>query len=150
MKKMFLFCTICLIFTLSACGGEEANDDSKLGDNTQDVDENDDASNGETLESVKTTLVSAGYSLSQRDADGMAYFQENIINTPYGLSVTVTDLYVGYVDGSRWMELVELSSESEANAYAEALANAGEGHLIYQNGNVVMYTFSEETSALFE
>jgi len=149
MKKLFMICALLMVFTLAACGGEEANN-SDPEDNSKEVDNNDDSTTGESLDSVKDTLVNAGYSLEQRNADGMAYFQANIINEPYGLDVTVTDLYVGYLDGGSWIELVELSSESEAIAYSLALSNAGEGHLIYQTGRVVFYTFSEETYALFE
>lgn len=149
MKKMFLICLFCMVFTLSACGDDVENN-SDPDDPTKEVDNKDGSSTGESIDSVKDTLVSAGYSLEQRNADGMAYFEENIINEPYGLAVTVTDLYVGYLDGGSWIELVELSTESEAIAYSLALSNAGEGHLIYQTGRVVFYTFAEETYALFE
>jgi|GEM_PF-1874303 len=149
MKKMFLICALLLGFTLAACS-EEGDTTNDPGDDTKEVDNNDDATTGESIDSVKDTLVSAGYSLEQRNADGMAYFEENIINEPYGLAVTVTDLYVGYLDGGSWIELVELSTESEAIAYSLALSDAGEGHLIYQTGRVVFYTFSEDTYALFE
>lgn len=149
MKKLLLVLTFFLVFSLSACGKDETADENTKSDDPKVVDDNDEDETN-TLIAVKGILTDAGYELEQRDQESIDYFQENRVNNLYGLSVTITDLYVGYLNGGSWIELVEMSSESEAIAYETSLSETGEGYLLYRSGTTVLYTFSEDTYALFD
>ncbi len=149
MKKLLLVLTLFLVFSLSACGDDETADENTKSDDPNVVDDNDKGETN-TLFTVKSILTNAGYELEQRDQESIDYFQENRVNSLYDLSVTITDLYVGYLNGGSWIELVEMSSESEAVAYETALNETGEGYLLYRSGTTVLYTFSEDTYALFD
>jgi len=110
-----------------------------------------DSAGSKTADDMKSILEDGGYVLTQRDAESITYYQDTQINQKYDLDVTVEDLYVGYVNSTeRWMELIVLSSESEAEDFqAELNIEATEGRLVYRDGSVVLITYSSETIALF-
>lgn len=110
-----------------------------------------DSAGSKTADDVKATLEEAGYVLTQRDSDAITYYQDTYVNSNYDIDITVDDLYVGYINSTeRWVELVVLASDSDAEDYQAALALEGtEGRLVYRDGNVLVITYSSDTIALF-
>ncbi|MGD9910554.1 MAG: hypothetical protein AB7U79_08150 [Candidatus Izemoplasmatales bacterium] len=110
-----------------------------------------DDAGSKTADDIKTTLEEAGYVLTQRDSDAIEYYQDTYVNASYEIEISVEDLYVGYINSTeRWIELVVLSSDSDAETYQVALNDEGtEGRLVYRDGSVLLITYSSETIALF-
>lgn len=127
MKKLLsgiIFLT--LIFGLSACGGSD------------------------TVVDAVTVLEDAGYELTEHDADARTYFSDNTV-ADLGLDFDVTALYIGYLDGNSWVQVIGLNNANDAEDLASAFsAEEGKGQLVYQDGNTVVLTYTEETIALFE
>lgn len=127
MKKLLsgiIFLT--LVFGLSACGGND------------------------TVADAVTVLEDAGYELTEHDADARTYFSDNTV-ADLGLDFDVTALYIGYLDGSNWVQVIGLNNTTDAEDLASAFsAEEGKGQLVYQDGNTVVLTYTEETIALFE
>jgi hypothetical protein len=100
---------------------------------------------------VIDTLEEDGYVLEARDEDSREYYQANMVNTKYGIDVDVTELYVGYVNGSeRWVEIVVLKNNTQATEfYDELMLEATEGRFVVKLESVVIITFSEATANLF-
>jgi hypothetical protein len=103
-----------------------------------------------TKSKVMSVLKQGGYELEQRDSDSIAYYTDKMVNTKYGLNCKLDDLYVGYINQARWMELVVFKSVSDADSYVAALKIENEaGKLVHQDGTAVVVTFSQETIDLF-
>jgi hypothetical protein len=138
MKKIVVLAVTFLFFLgLSACNNE------KPGLN----------SGGEesfTTEDVVDVLETAGYELTEHDADAISYFQENTIDD-LGVSATVTALYMGYLDGDNWVQVIGFNTSTQASEVASAFENEDdEGQLVYLDGNTVLLTYTQETYDLFE
>ncbi|MCF7975037.1 MAG: hypothetical protein K9N55_14575 [Phycisphaerae bacterium] len=104
-----------------------------------------------TKSEVMSVLKQGGYALEQRDSQAMAYYTDKMLNTKYGLNCTLNDLYVGYIDQARWMELLVFKSVGDADSYVAALKTENEaGKLVHQDGTSVVVTFSQETIDLFK
>jgi hypothetical protein len=131
MKKLGFLCVLLLSLTivLFGCSGGSANADDVIG-----------------------TLEDEGYVFEERDSDSKTYYQTNMINDKFDLDLEVTELYVGYINSSeRWVEIVALKNESQADDFKQALVNESiEGRLIVQESNVIIITFSQETASLFQ
>ncbi len=100
---------------------------------------------------VIDTLEEDGYVLETRDEDSREYYQANMVNSKYDLSLDVTELYVGYVNVTeRWVEIVVLKNESQATEFYDALmVEATSGRFVVRVDTVVIITFSEATANLF-
>jgi hypothetical protein len=127
MKKLLsgiIFLT--LIFGLSACGGSD------------------------TVVDAVTILEDAGYELTEHDADARTYFSDNTV-ADLGLDFDVTALYIGYLDDNNWVQVIGLNNANDAEDLASAFtAEEGKGQLVYQDGNTVVLTYTQETIDLFE
>ncbi len=97
--------------------------------------------------SVKSILEAEGYVFEQRDQSSIDYYTENAVNAKYSISVTITDLYVAYVNTSeRWLELIAFSTTSQADEFVAAVDELDTtGLLVFQQGEVVVITYSEAT-----
>jgi hypothetical protein len=130
MKKLGLLCVLLLSLSivLFGCSGDSAKADD-----------------------VISTLEDEGYVFEERDNDSKSYYQTNMINEKFDLSLEVTALYVGYINSNeRWVEIVALKNESQAEDFKQALVNESiEGRLIIQESNVIIITFSQDTANLF-
>jgi len=103
------------------------------------------------IDDVIAILETGGYVMESRDADSIAYFQLNMVNDKYDLVTTVVSCWLGYVNQvERWVEVVQFSSENEAQSYETALGiEATEGRLVYRQTTVVLVTYSQDTIDLF-
>lgn len=103
--------------------------------------------NNADVEALMTQLIAAGYELDERDADSVAYYNENAVNLRYNISVTVTEVYLGYVNQvERWAELVGFVSEADAIAYTNGIAAVDtSGMLYFRHGSAVVITYSQDT-----
>lgn len=99
------------------------------------------------IDYIKSLLIQEGYSLDERDNDSVAYYNTNAVNERYNITVTVTEVYLGYVNQvDRWAEVVGFIAESDAIAFTTAIDTLGEsGLLYYREGTVVVITFSQDT-----
>ena len=94
-------------------------------------------------------LEDADYDLTMHDDDAISYFQENTVDD-LGAEATVTDLYMGYLDGNNWVQVIGLESDLGARNLKAAFESEDEGQYVYQIGNTVVLTYTEETYNLFE
>jgi len=96
---------------------------------------------------VKSVLEGEGYTFTERDQDSIDYYTENMILNLYGVTATVNELYLGYVNSTeRWLELIGFSSSTEAQAYYDAVVEQDEsGMLIFIENDTVVITFSQDT-----
>jgi len=103
------------------------------------------------ISEVINTLEADGYELEERDEDSREYYQANMVNDMYDLDVDVIELYVGYVDDTeRWAEIVVLENDAQATEfYDKLMIEATQGRYVLKMENVVILTFSQETSNLF-
>jgi hypothetical protein len=136
MKKLrFVMMFLVIILSLTACS--ESNETPGKG----------------AIDSVPTIvqiLEDAGYELTMHDDDAISYFQENTVDD-LNAEATVTDLYMGYLDGNNWVQIIGLESDLDARNLQEAFENEDdEGQFVYQSGNTVVLTYTEETYNLFE
>lgn len=101
------------------------------------------------VEALKTQLIAAGYELDKRDADSVAYYNENAVNLRYDITVTVTDVYLGYINQvEQWCELVGFYSESDAMAFTAGIDAVDQsGMLYFRHGSAVVITYAETTIA---
>lgn len=137
MKKVFagFAFLFVMLFVLAACGGDDDSNDN----------------NNESA-SVISTLEAAGYVMSKRDADSTTYYETNHVNQKFDLSLDVTDLYIGYINEvERWVEVIVMKNESQATTLKNKLVEEAEfGRFVIQEGSVIILTFSQETSELFD
>lgn len=124
MKKMLLL--FVFVGLLSACGGSDTDD----------------------LNDIKTQLEGIGYVFEQRDDDARTYYNNKAVNEEYAIDVTLTDLYIGYINETEgWLELLEFESASDC---AEFIENTTEsGYNIYHQGDTAFITFNTDATALF-
>ena len=139
MKKILVtMITIVFLLGLTACENNETPGLGKTGEVTSSV------------QTVVGVLEAAGYELTEHDADAVSYFQENTIDD-LGVSATVTDLYMGYLNGDSWVQVIGFNSSTEANDVAVAFGDLqNEGQLVYLDTNTVLLTFTQTTYDLFE
>ncbi len=104
-----------------------------------------------TSEDIIAVLEDDGYVLTIRDEDSREYYQATQVNELYELDLDVKDLYVGYVNETeRWLELVVFQDEADATSFKEKLDLEGTtGRLVYQDGPVILITYSADTISLF-
>ena len=97
------------------------------------------------------TLEDAGYVMEEMDSDSCAYYQTNTLSATYGVTGEVKALYHGYINSSgRWVEVVELKTADQANAYAQAIyAEGATGKLVVVEDSTILITFSTDTINLF-
>lgn len=132
MKKLMLLILVSIFtFSLVGCGN----------------DSDDGGNNNAVLPNIKTTLEAEGYVFEQRNADAITYYNNNAVNTKYSIDVTVTDLYIAYIDGSQaWMELIEFSSAAEADEFTSGIDTLDTSGLLYhKEGSVVVITYTQTT-----
>ena len=104
-----------------------------------------------TTSKVTSVLKQGGYELTQRDSKAIAYYTNKMLSTKYGLDCALDDLYVGYINEARWIELLVFKSADGADSYVSALKTENEaGKLVHQDGTAVVVTFSQETIDLFK
>jgi hypothetical protein len=97
-----------------------------------------------------TTLENAGYELTMHDDDAINYFQENTVDDLVA-DTTVTALYIGYLDGNNWVQVIGFETSQDAyNLKAAYEAEEDEGQYVYVMGNALVLTYTEETYNLFE
>lgn len=99
------------------------------------------------LSSIKDKLEDIGYVFEQRDDDAITYYNNKAVNEAFEVDVTLTDLYIGYVDSNQhWLELLVFDSEGDAQDYVD---NCDAGYIIYREGNVLFITFWDGAMAPF-
>jgi len=101
------------------------------------------------VQAIVQILNANSYMLTVHDASSIAYFTTNTLVNNYGIDVTVTDLIMGDVSGSDWIQLVGFASEADAIAYANALDTLDGGELYYREGTAVLLTYSQTALNLF-
>lgn len=102
------------------------------------------------VDDIVSILNTNGYGLTVHDASSIDYFTTNTLVNNYGISVTVTDLIMGDVNGNDWIQLVGFALEADAIAYANALSTLDGGELYYRNGTAVLLTYSQNALDLFD
>ena len=124
MKKLVgLLLLLAFTVTLSGCGEEDH------------------------LSSIKDKLEEIGYVFEQRNADAIEYYNNKAVNEAFDIDVTLTDLYIGYVDSDQhWLELLVFENDEDAASYHE---NCDAGYIIYREGNVLFITFWDGAMAPF-
>jgi hypothetical protein len=131
MKKLGLGLFILIIaFTLAGCtpGGDPSEDS--------------------TTATVVAVLIDAGYVMTEHDNDAKTYFQNNTVSD-LGLDLVVTDLYIGYLDGGSWAQVVGFENSAAAESFKTALQESDAALLVYVDGNTVMQTYTQETFDLY-
>lgn len=139
MKKLLAYLLMFMGLTLlTACGGSDDNDDTEKSGST-------------SLDSIITILETEGYELTPRDSDSIEYYTGRLL-TDYNITVNLKNWQVGYINvDERWLELYEFDSLEDANAFYQALSDEEDaGRFLYQDGNIVVQTYSAETNALFD
>lgn len=136
MKRLILTMMMgLLVLGLSACDDIDTNTD-------------DDNNTDSQVTSVVQALEDAGYELTEHDADSRAYFSDNTI-ADLGLDLNVTGLYIGYLDGGAWAQVIEFETTSAAQLVAAAFTAADEDQLVYRDGNTILLTYTQSTYDLF-
>jgi hypothetical protein len=137
MKRLLWFAlTLVLAIGLAACDNAGITDDDP--DDQQDNE----------VASIVSILEDAGYELTEHDADARSYFSDNTIGD-LGLDLDVTALYIGYLDGGAWVQVIEFESTTAAQLAAAAFSTVDETQYVYRDGNALMLTFTETTYDLF-
>ena len=133
MKRLItIFLAIGFLFTLTACDGKTENEEADS-----------------TVTSIVTLLETAGYELTEHDSESREYFSSHTL-VDLGLDMTITDLFVGYLDQGSWVEIIGCRTEAAAQELKTAFVNDGdESRLVYQEGNTVVVTYTQTTFDLF-
>jgi hypothetical protein len=139
MKKVMVFSITCLLFLfITGCTNNETPGLTR-GDEER-----------STTLSIVAILEGEGYELTNHDAEAVTYFQENTVDD-LGVTATVSSLYMGYLDGNNWVQVIGLNSSTEASDLANAFEEEqDEGQLVYLEGNTVVLTYTQATYDLFE
>lgn len=131
MKKFMLLFAFVLV--LSACNG--GDDGGRVKDTNN-------------LSDIKTTLEGIGYVFEQRDDDARAYYNTNAVNDTYDIDVTLTDLYIGYVNETQgWLEILEFESADDCTTFVNAVSSTD--MLVYWEGNTAFITYSTDATGAF-
>ena len=101
------------------------------------------------VDEIVAILSANSYLLTTHDASSIQYFTANTLVSNYGIDVTVTDLIMGDVSASDWIQLIGFASEADAIAYANVLSTLDGGELYYRNGTAVLLTYSQTALNLF-
>ena len=135
MKKLLVgFLAITFFMGLTACDG----DDTGLKGGETD-----------TVGDVVTVLEDAGYVLTEHDSDARTYFSDNTV-ADLGLTLTVKDLYIGYLDSSNWVQVIGLDNSTDAANLKSAFETDDSTVLVYQSGNCIVVTYTQAVIDLFE
>ena len=95
-------------------------------------------------------LEDANYELTEHDEDAITYFQENTVDE-LGVEGTVTALYMGYLDGDNWVQVIGFDNSQGAYLLKTAFEEEqDEGQFVYLFDNAVVLTYTEETYNLFD
>lgn len=155
MKKL-LTLILAVLFTLglSACekgyiGEDDPTQTTNSPSSTTQVVQTTSASNN-YVDDIVAILNSNSYVLTSHDASSIQYFTENTLENNYQVYVTVTDLIMGDVGGSDWVQVIGFSSESEAITFTDALDTSDGGELYYRSGTAVLLTYSQNALDLFD
>lgn len=134
-KLLMLIAVMTFLFGLSAC--DEGEGDGKGYDS-------------DTIAAIIDTLEDAGYVLTEHDQTSREYFRDNTLSD-MGLDVEVAALYIGYLDGGSWVQVIGLENIVDAGEVRDAfIAENTQGQFVFNDGNTVLLTFTQATYDLFQ
>lgn len=136
-RQLSGFFILCFgLILLASCGSKKTNEPSS-----------------DTLNAIIATLETAGYDLTAFDKDSRDYHAAQV-KTLHGIDVVIEAYYAGYVSvdsqQTRYARVLLFEVSSQAIDYVNAFTGTEEGLLLYRDGSVVIYTFSDATISLFD
>ncbi len=95
---------------------------------------------------IKSTLEDDGYDFDYMDHDYVQDYNTNSVNSVYSINVTVTDMFVGYLNNQNWVAIIIFDDSTEAQTYYDAVDTQNTtGLLLYKYGvaNTVVVTYTQ-------